>query len=48
MKTKWSNEVIITYKGKKIEEVMLHKYISANGILLEGVEELAISKIKAS
>ena len=29
MKTKWSNEVIITYKGEKIEEVMLYKYLSS-------------------
>ena len=48
MKTKWSIEIIIYYKGK---EVMLYRYlgfiISANASLSEVVEELAVSARKA-
>ena len=45
-----TNEVIIAYKGEKIKEVILYKYLGfviANSSFLEGVEELALSARKA-
>ena len=48
MKTKWSNEIIIYYKGEKIKEMRyLGFVISANASLSEVVEELAVSTRKA-